>query len=118
MATSQGVYRKLAGANAWTLAGTPGGYAYSDVAVDPGCQTRIYGAIGYLDPISRSRGGIVFSSNNGASWTSLTSGAPLHNVPVTQVILDPVSPQRVLAGTYGRGSWEYDWGPQLPPCGR
>ncbi|HEY6251603.1 MAG TPA: hypothetical protein VI685_16720, partial [Candidatus Angelobacter sp.] len=66
---------------------------------------------------SRSRGGIDISSNNGASWTSLTQGAPLHNVPITQVILAPGNPARVLASTYGRGSWEYDWG-QLPPCGR
>jgi|SRR5579872_960992 len=117
MATSQGLYRKI-GAGAWTAAaGTNSGYVYNDVAVDPTCHSRIYAAIGYLEPISRSRGGIVFSSNNGGSWTSLTSGAPLHNVPITQVILAPENPARVLASTYGRGSWEYDWG-QLPPCGR
>jgi Ni/Co efflux regulator RcnB len=116
MATSQGLYRKLPGAAAWTLASTTPGYVSSDVAVDPTCHSRIYAALGYLEPISRSRGGIDFSSNNGASWTSLTSGAPLHNVPVTQVILAPENPGRVLASTYGRGSWEYDWG-QLPPCG-
>ncbi len=110
MATSQGVYRRLSSASAWTLASQAPGYAYSDVAVDPSCHSRIYAAVGYLEPISRSRGGIDFSSDNGATWTSLTAGAPLHNVPITQVILAPGAPGRVLASTYGRGAWEYDWG--------
>lgn len=118
MATSQGLYRKLPPAGAWTFVGTTPGYAYSDVAIDPTCHSRIYAALGYLDPISRSRGGIQFSANNGATWTSLTAGAPLHNVPITQVLLTPESPGRVLASSYGRGSWEYDWGAQLPPCGK
>jgi hypothetical protein len=116
MATSQGIYRKI-GAGAWTDTGTTPGYVYNDVAVDPTCHSRIYAAVGYLDPISRSRGGITFSSNNGNTWTSLTAGAALHNVPITQVILAPENPGRVLASTYGRGSWEYDWG-SLPACGK
>ena len=116
MATSQGLYRKT-GAGSWTPANTTPGYVYNDVVVDSSCHSRIYAAVGYLEPISRSRGGIDYSSNNGATWTSLTSGAPLHNVPVTQVILSPNNPGRVLASTYGRGAWEYEWG-QVPPCGK
>lgn len=116
MAASDGLYRKLASGQ-WSNVAPAPGYIYSDVAVDPACHSRIYAALGYLEPVSRSRGGIDVSSNNGGSWTSLTQGAPLHNVPITQVILAPGSPARVLASTYGRGSWEYDWG-QLPPCGR
>ncbi len=55
MATSQGLYRKLPGASAWTKAiGNPG-YVYNEVAVDPSCRSRIYTGVGYLDPISRSR---------------------------------------------------------------
>ena len=41
--------------------------------------------------------------------------APLHNVPITQVIVDPASPSRVYASTYGRGAWVYTWG-TLPGC--
>jgi hypothetical protein len=118
MATSQGLYRRLPSSGAWQAAGSTLGYAYSDVVVDPGCSSRIYAALGYLDPISRSRGGIEVSSNNGAGWTSITTGADLHNVPITQVIVTPGAAARVLASTYGRGSWEYDWGGQLPPCGK
>jgi hypothetical protein len=117
MATSNGLYRKLPGSSPWTDVAPAPGYVYSDVAVDPSCHSRIYATLGYLDPISRSRGGIDVSGNNGSAWTSLTQGALLHNVPITQVIIAPGNPERVLASTYGRGSWEYDWG-QLPPCGR
>ena len=117
MATSEGLYRKLPGSSPWTNVAPTPGYVYSDVAVDPTCHTRVYAAVGYLEPVSRSRGGIDVSANNGGNWNSLTQGAPLHNVPITQVILAPGNPARVLASTYGRGSWEYDWG-QLPPCGR
>jgi hypothetical protein len=117
LASSQGLFRRLPGANAWNPVSVTPGYVYSDVVVDFSCHSRIYAAIGYLEPISRSRGGIDFSSNNGASWTSLTSGADLHNVPITQVVLAPENSGRVLASTYGRGAWEYDWGNQTA-CGK
>jgi hypothetical protein len=110
LATSEGLYRRFPGASVWTPIRPTPGYVYSDVVVDPTCHSRIYAAVGYLEPISRSRGGIDFSSNDGASWSSLTSGADLHNVPITQVALVPANPTRVLASTYGRGAWEYDWG--------
>jgi hypothetical protein len=118
MATSQGLYRKLPPASSWTLISATPGYDYSDVAVDPGCGSRIYAGIGYLEPISRSGGGIVFSADDGTHWTSLTSGRPLHNVPITQVALASGSPGLVWASTYGRGVWQYDWGPQSSPCGK
>jgi hypothetical protein len=118
MATSHGLYRKLSPTSAWTMVSATPGYAYSDVAVAPGCRSHIYAAIGYLEPLSRSGGGIVFSADNGAHWTSLTSGRPLHNVPITQVALASGSPRLAWASTYGRGAWEYDWGPQSPSCGK
>jgi hypothetical protein len=117
MATSQGVYRRAPEQSTWTAVADTPGYAYSDVTVDPACPSRVYAALGYLEPISRSRGGIDYSTNNGNMWSSLTSGADLHNVPITQVIVAPLSPGRVLASTYGRGSWQHDWGSSAP-CGR
>lgn len=117
MATSSGLYRKLAGAGAWTLVDSAiSGYVFNEVAVDSSCPTRVYTGIGYLDVMSRSRGGIDVSSDNGASWASLTSGFALHNVPITQIVIDPGNPQPVLATTYGRGLWEYNWGSALPAC--
>lgn len=115
IATSQGVYRRLAGATTWTAVDAANLYPYSDVAVDPTCRTRIYTAVGYLGGSTRTRGGIHVSTNNGASWTSLTSGFPLHNTPVTQVLVDRTTPSRVFATTYGQGAWTYTW-PSLPAC--
>jgi hypothetical protein len=65
--------------------------------------------------VIRTRGGIHASTDNGAHWTSLTSGFPLHNVPITQVLVDAAHPERLFAATYGRGAWAYQWSP-LPAC--
>lgn len=116
IATTQGVYRRLAGATTWMAVDAINLYPYSDVVVDPTCKTRIYTAIGYLDKSMRTRGGIHVSIDNGAHWTSITSGFDLHNVPITQVLVDPADPGKVYASTYGRGAWLYTWG-SLPACG-
>jgi hypothetical protein len=115
IATSQGVYRRLAGSTTWTAVDAAPLYPYSDVVVDPTCRTRIYTAIGWLGKVSRTRGGIHASTDNGAHWTSLTSGFPLHNVPITQVLVDAAHPERLFVATYGRGAWAYQWSP-LPAC--
>lgn len=115
IATSEGVYRRLAGSTTWTLVDAINLYPYSDVTVDPTCRTRIYTAIGYLANVTRTRGGIHVSTDNGANWTSITSGFPLHNVPVTQVLVDRANPARVFATTYGQGAWSYNWS-SLPSC--
>jgi hypothetical protein len=123
MASTDGIYRQLSGETTWTLvASTPSGfgsppYVYNEVVVDPTCRTRIYTGIGYFDNFSRSRGGIQISSDNGGNWTSLSAGFDLHNVPITELAIVPQEPQRVLASTYGRGVWEYDWhiGQPVPP---
>jgi len=115
MAASDGLYRKLPGAAAWTQMSPTPGYTYSDVLVDPTCHSRVYAGFGYLEFISRSRGGIDASTDNGNHWASTTSGFDLHNVPITQVLVSPGAPTRVLASTYGRGAWEYNTGP-LPAC--
>lgn len=120
IATSQGVYRKFPNRIGrpplpWVAVDAVPLYPYSDVVVDPTCRTRIYDAIGYLDASTRTRGGIDFSSDGGAHWTSLTSGYLLHNVPVTQILIDPANPAHVYASTYGFGAWRYDWNP-LPAC--
>src|SRR5262249_15234710 len=105
IATSQGLYRRLAGTTSWVAVDAAPLYPYSDVPVDPTCRTRVYTAIGYLGNVTRVRGGIHYSTNNGASWSSLTSGFPLHNSPVTQVIVDRANAARIFATTYGLGAW-------------
>jgi len=115
IATSQGVYRRLAGSSTWTAVDAINLYPYSDVVVDPNCRTRIYTAMGYLGDVTRTRGGVHVSTDNGASWNSLTSGFPLHNSPITQVLVDSAHPERVFASTYGRGAWLWVW-PSVPAC--
>ncbi len=115
IAASDGLYRRLTGAAAWTQVSPTPGYTYSDVTVDPACHSRVYAAFGYLEFISRSRGGIDASYDNGSHWTSTTSGFDLHNVPISQVIVAPGAPTRLLGSTYGRGLWEFNTG-SLPPC--
>jgi hypothetical protein len=115
IATSQGVYRRLAGSTTWTPVDALNLYPYSDVVVDPTCKTRIYTAMGYLDKPTRTRGGVHVSTDNGATWTSITAGFPLHNLPITQVLVDPANSLNIYASTYGRGAWRYTWG-SLPGC--
>jgi hypothetical protein len=115
IATSQGVYRRLAGATTWTAVDAAPLYPYSDVVVDPTCRTRIYTAIGYLNPVTRTRGGAHVSTDNGGTWQSLTSGHPLHNSPIAQVLVDAAHPERVFATTYGRGAWLWVWR-SIPSC--
>ncbi|HJX85822.1 MAG TPA: hypothetical protein VJ723_15885, partial [Candidatus Angelobacter sp.] len=110
MAASDGLYRRLPGASAWTQVSIAPGYTYSDVVVDPACHSRVYAPVGYLEFIGRSRGGIDFSSDNGNHWTSSTAGYDLHNVPITQAIVAPGGSTRILAATYGRGVWDYNTG--------
>ena len=116
IATTSGLYKGTASGGPWTLATGGGGYTVSDVTVDPSCPTRVYAAFGFAGILGEHRGGIQFSSNNGTSWSSITSGQVIHQGPVTMVQVDPSQPTAVYAATYGRGFWVYDWGSQLPAC--
>ena len=113
--STDGVYRQLAGETSCTLVestqGLPGTppYVYNEVVVDPTCSTRIYAGIGYLESMSRTRGGIQLSTDNGANWALLTGGADLHNTPITQIVVDPANEFHLYASTYGRGVWDYFW---------
>lgn len=116
--STDGVYRMPAGGTTWTQVLGGNGYAYNEVAVDPTRPCRVYAGIGYVGNISRSRGGVNFSSTGGAvgSWNCISCGFGLHEVPITQIFVDAASPSRVLASTFGRGLWTYDWSGALPSC--
>jgi hypothetical protein len=115
MATTSGLYR-MSGGGPWSLSTGGQGYTVSDVVVDPHCPTRVYAALGYAGVRGQHRGGIVVTSDNGATWTSITAGTDLHQSPVTEVEVDPLQPASVYAASYGRGFWVYNWGNQLPAC--
>jgi len=118
IASTSGLYRKSPGAAEWTMATQKPGYTVSDVKVDLACPTRVYAAFGYAAIWGQHRGGVVFSTDNGDTWTSITSGYPIHNVPITDLEIDPSQSGRLLVATFGRGFWVYDWGSSLPACKR
>jgi photosystem II stability/assembly factor-like uncharacterized protein len=116
MATTDGVYKRAPTDADWTRVIDAPGYTASDVEVDPACPSRVYVAYGFAATRGQHRGGIQVTSDGGATWTSITTGQIIHNVPVTAVQVDPQQPRRVYAATYGRGFWVFDWGSALPAC--
>jgi hypothetical protein len=116
MASTSGLYKGQAGGTSWTLSTGGTGYIVSDVAVDPTCPTRVYAAFGFGGPRAQHRGGIQMTSDNGATWTSITSGFDIHQGPVTAVEVDRLMPAQVYAASYGRGFWLFNWQSNLPAC--
>lgn len=114
LATTSGLYRKLSGAT-WTRQTPDASYAVSDVEVDPHCATRVYAALGYAGSLGQHRGGVLRSTDNGATFTSITAGLDLHQAPITDVQVDPATPRYVYAAVFGRGAWVYDAG-VMPTC--
>lgn len=115
-ATEKGLYRKLPGGN-FTYVNTGGdaGYTVTDIEVDPNCSNRIYVAKGFAGIFVRHRGGVLLSEDNGNSFTSITAGLDIHQGPVTDIQVDPVSSQFLNAATYGIGGWRWDAG-AVPAC--
>ncbi len=109
LATTNGLYQLLPGGS-WTVVAGGSGYTVSDVAVDPHCSSKVYAAFGYVGNLGSHRGGILYSNNNGTSWTSITSGLTLHQGPIANVQVDPVSTEFVWAASFGLGGWRYDSG--------
>jgi hypothetical protein len=105
LATTSGLYRLLPGAtSSWTRQTPFSNYTVSDVDVDPHCPTRLYISYGFVGTYGQHRGGISVSSNNGDTFTSITSGLPIHQAPIADVQVDLTSSQYVYAGVYGRGA--------------
>lgn len=114
LATTGGLYRKLPG-GAWTLQTPDPSYMMSDVEVDPTCATRIYAAFGYAGNLGQHRGGVVMSTDNGTSFSSLTSGLDIHQAPIADLQIDPLNARYVHAAVFGLGVWTYDAG-SSPGC--
>jgi hypothetical protein len=112
--SSRGLYRKV-GSGAWQLV-AGNGYVISDVVVDPHCPTRVYAAQGFMGVRMQHRGGVLYTIDNGTTWSSLTSGVDLHNAPTSDIDVDKIDPRYVYVATYGRGFWVFDWGASVPAC--
>jgi len=93
-------------------------YTVNEVETIPGYGNCVYAAYGFVHGQVQHRGGINFSSDNGATWTSLTHGYTPHQVPIADLHVDPTNNRRLWVATYGRGIWLYDWGSSLAAaCG-
>jgi hypothetical protein len=114
LATTDGLYRLVPGGS-WTLVTGGGGYTVSDVEVDPGCPNRVYAAFGFVGALGVHRGGVSVSTDNGTTWSSITSGLSLHQAPIPDVQVDPSDSRFLYAAVYGQGAWQYDQG-STPPC--
>ncbi len=67
------------------------------LAINPHLSTTLYTAV--------SNGWAYSSTNGGASWNAMKSGAPIgsNSAPVLTFAVHPVSPTVLYAGTNGRG---------------
>ena len=120
-ATSDGLWRATGSpAPTWQHVAGTSGYVFSDVEPVAGRDHCVYAAMGFIHGAVQHRGGVRFSSDNGATWTSLTAGSSLHNAPVSDVLVQPTSllqppePRLAWVASWGRGVWQYDWGTALP----
>jgi hypothetical protein len=64
------------------------------------------------------RGGVDVSADNGNTFNSITAnqtGVAIHQSPITDIQVDPLSSRYLYAAVYGRGAWVYDLG-AAPSC--
>ncbi|MFN8243829.1 MAG: hypothetical protein U0X40_07210 [Ferruginibacter sp.] len=115
-ATTGGLYRKLPGGTfTFMNSGGDANYVVNDIEVDPNCPTRIYIAKGYASIWGLHRGGVLLSTDNGNSFSSITSGLDIHQGPVTDIQVDPVNSQFIYAASYGQSVWRWNAG-SVPAC--
>ncbi len=90
----------------------------TDIAVDPNDENRIWVSFGGYDPGYK----VFFTSDGGANWQNLGSNC-LPNLPVTSIVFQEMSNDRVYIGTdngvYYRDNIQTDWayyGNNGPQC--
>jgi hypothetical protein len=104
LATTSGLYRKLP-AGSFTFQTFDPAYTVSDVRTDPTNPLRVCICMGYVSLAGQHRGGVLLSTDNGTSFTSLTAGLDIHQAPIAAIQLDPVDPRYIHAAVYGLGGW-------------
>jgi photosystem II stability/assembly factor-like uncharacterized protein len=94
------LFKSTDGANSWTETGTVPGDV-SAIAIDPGHSETVYvGTAGsFSDDCSQFMGGVYKSIDGGASWISVSSGLPHHDIQM--LAIDPVDPSTIYAATQG-----------------
>ena len=90
---------------AWTLQTADPSYTVSDVRVDPANPLRVAICMGFASLGGQHRGGVLLSTDNGATFTSLTAGLDIHQAPIAAIQFDPVDSRFIHAAVYGLGGW-------------
>ena len=118
--TDIGFARTVDQGNTWIHAATGSGNwsnTFYNVAFDPEIKGRMYAAASNRHDIphwthispnsSQHEGGVVISSNHGASWSRISNGLPF--APCTWVAVDPASPKdnrTLYAAMFGEGVYK------------
>lgn len=104
LATTRGLYRQLPG-GAFTLQTADPSYTVSDVRVDSANPNRVCICMGFASLGGQHRGGVLLSTDNGGTFTSLTAGLDIHQAPIAAVQFDPADSRYIHAAVYGLGGW-------------
>ncbi|MGB3478100.1 MAG: hypothetical protein WBB67_02955 [bacterium] len=103
-----GVYRSGDYGHSWSQIGQPDpeqpGYMMRAGALSVACALGGYIFAGYRPEGDNHNGGVMRTTNGGTNWTRV-----LHQewLPVTDVLGDPVNPDKVYAA-FGSGDYSYD----------
>jgi photosystem II stability/assembly factor-like uncharacterized protein len=84
-----------AGINQWTSNGPEGGVVRA-IAIDPVTPTTLY--------VGTERGGVLQSTDGGASWVAINNG--LANTNVLALVIDPTGPSILYAGLQTGGAFK------------
>jgi Immunoglobulin I-set domain len=104
LATTRGLHRQLPG-GPWTFQTFDPSYTVSDVRVDPANSNRVAICMGFVSLGGQHRGGVLLSTDNGTTFTSLTAGLDIHQAPIAAIQFDPVDSRFIHAAVYGLGGW-------------
>lgn len=92
------VYSAQAGINVWTSLGLEGVYV-SALAIDPSKPSTLYVGTPTCNPFCTG-GGVLKSSDGGGTWNATGLG-DVDATSGSTLVIDPVTPTTLYAGTYG-----------------
>ena len=102
--TSNGVFVTTDGGTTWISRsdGLPARKVVSEIVIDPTNPSCFYIGLGYYSYEGLYGGGVYWSSNNGNTWSPLSSSQS-QNMSVTSIRFDSNDSSRLWVATYGSG---------------
>ena len=99
-----GIYKTANGGTNWnhTVSGIEN-LDITSLAINPAHPDSVYAGV-FADWITWLGGGVYLTSNGAVTWSNLVSGmTPVHTLVVRDLVIDPIDPQIVYAGTIHEG---------------